>query len=87
MRSLVSRLRTDSLKMLKSLSGLTERNAVLERECSEARVYRKGLVIEVEELRREVGEGQRVLEGVRRENAALRGRVEGGDLGVGEAVE
>jgi hypothetical protein len=86
MRSLVSRLRSDSLKMLKSLNALTERNAVLERENSEFGVFKKGTEIEIESLRNELLECRNQLDIKEREKKDLEGRIQvvtnSGDLSL-----
>jgi predicted RNase H-like nuclease (RuvC/YqgF family) len=90
MRSLVSRLRTDSLKMLKSLNGLTERNAVLERENSEFAVFKKGTEIEIDSLRNELMESKNQIDIMARERRELEGKIyeltNSGDLSLRSSV-
>jgi CTP-dependent riboflavin kinase len=90
MRSLVSRLRTDSLKMLKSLNTLTERNAVLERENSEFGVFKKGTEIEIDTLRNELLECRNTIDVMAREKGVLEGKIEeltnSGDLSLRSSV-
>lgn len=86
MRSLVTRLRSDSIRMLKSLNELTERNATLEREAAEHVVFRKGAELEIESLRREMLLAQTSLEEERRVKKEVEAKLEelktSGDLSI-----
>ena len=85
MRLLVSQLRSDSQKMVKTLNDMSLRNNYLEKEYREKDVYRKGSELEILGLRREVEKLKRNLgelmiekDALIKENESLRLQ---GDLG------